>query len=93
LHSIANTCMNTQYFLRTARTAPVVYRRTPHASEPDKDGFFIGIMNQRGGYTKAPLEGGNQQCELAGKYCKLLDECNVEGPVTVAALRAVAPHY
>jgi transcriptional regulator with XRE-family HTH domain len=62
-------------------------------SEALTRGFEIGIFNRRGGFTKSPIEGGKQERELARKYASYAEACDIEWPMTAAALRRVAHQY
>ena len=58
-----------------------------------EDGFVVGILNKRGTVMKNPLEGGQQEKDLADKYSKLADECEIHWQRTATALRRVAKDY
>jgi hypothetical protein len=57
------------------------------------EGFKVGIFNRRGGYSKSPTEGGEQERALAKRYAAYADACDIEWPRTAAALRRVARGY
>ena len=62
-------------------------------SEALTRGFEVGIHNKRGVYSKSIGEGGAQERTLAGRYEKYAQNCEMEWPVTAAALRRVAKAY
>ncbi len=57
------------------------------------DGFEVAIMNKRGGYMKAPDEGGTQERGLAKQYFDWADALQIEWPKTAASLRRVGESY
>jgi hypothetical protein len=63
------------------------------ANEEFIRGFEIGIFNQRGVYSKSPIEGGAQERELAQRYTAYANACDIEWPRTASVLRRVAQQY
>ena len=54
-------------------------------------GFRVGIYNKNG---SVPFEaGGVREKELAGKYHRFANQCEMEWPKTAASLRRVAEDY
>jgi hypothetical protein len=56
-------------------------------------GFVLGVLNKRGGYSKALGEDGRQERELASRYETYAKACETRWPRTAAALRQVAASY
>jgi hypothetical protein len=56
-------------------------------------GLDCGVCNQRGTYSKAMTEGGEQERALAKKYHALAEKCKLRWPRTALALRRLAQTY
>ena len=56
-------------------------------------GFYIGVRNLRGMYSKTPGEGGKQERDLADTYKRRAQGWEVEFPRTANVLKAVANSY
>lgn len=57
------------------------------------DGLGIGLINERGMYSKAMNEGGAQERELSKRYAQFAETCQIDWPKTAAALRKAALFY
>jgi hypothetical protein len=62
-------------------------------SESLADGFVVGTLSKRGVHCKSLIDGGAQERALAARYEKHAIACEIDWPVTAAALRKVAERY